>query len=715
MNGIFDEEAQKIIVTAKHEMFKLKHPYVGSEHLLLAILISDNLEITKILKSYGITYDGFREKLIECVGFGSKNNSWFLFTPLLRRIMNNAIYYSKDSNGVVSVYSLLISLLREGDGIANRILISMNIDVQALNDSLFSHEQIIANHYQKLLIEDYAVNMNQLSVNGNYNPVIGREEQVGRLIQILLRKNKNNPLLIGEAGVGKTAIIEELARRIVSGNVPNKLRNKVIYNLPMSVLISGTKYRGEFEERVNKIIKEIENNPNIILFIDEIHTLVGAGGAEGAIDAANIIKPYLARGNLKIIGATTQDEYNKYIVKDKALDRRFQKIYVNEVTDEEVRNILLRLKPIYEEFHNVVISDECLELIMKLSINYLLYGKQPDKTIDFLDEICSYSFITNNKQDIELYNLELKINRLEENKNIEIMNHNFNQALLYRNEENKLRSQYNNKFIKYNDKVLVRERDIYQVLYNKTGIPLNFILDNKINELKRYLKINIIGQNIVVQELIRIISGYQKKINHKPLSMLLIGKSGVGKTFLAEKMADIMCDKSSFIKINMEEYKDKSTINKLLGVTAGYVGYDDYSAVSNRFRPFSIILLDNYDKACLDVLKIFYSVFESGYLINSKNEKIDLSKSIIIATMSITDNIGFVNNDIIDNDFDKFDYLIRFNNINKNSVIRYLKNKTDYKSLSKEIIDKIVNEVDYINCGLKSVDSIIDKYVLTLV
>ena len=702
MNYLFDEKAQKLIIMAKKEMLKLKHPYVGSEHLLLAILASD-LDINEILNTYGVTYDLFKRELIRVVGTGSKTNNWFLFTPLLKRVINNSIYYAKDKK-IVTPYSLLISLLQEGDGIANRILISMNIDIEALYEKIINSDYLIISN-QKLLLDDYAINMN----NSNYDPVIGRDKEINRVIEVLLRKNKNNPLLIGDAGVGKTAIVEELARRISMGDIPRGLKDKIIYNLSMSVLISGTKYRGEFEERVNKIINEVKTNPNIILFIDEIHTLVGAGGAEGAIDASNIVKPYLARGELKVIGATTIDEYNKYIAKDKALDRRFQKISINEATKEEVKDILLKLRNIYEDFHHVIIPDKSLNLIYELSNEYLLYGRQPDKTIDFLDEVCSYSSI-NNKQELKLRDIEIEINKLETNKNQEIINHNFKQANIYKNEEMKLRSKYNSLLLKNNTSIEVLEKDIYQVLYNKTNIPLDFILRKKLINLKRYLKERVYGQDKSIKEILKILSNYQNKRNHKPLVMLLVGKSGVGKTFLVEEIAKNICN-SSFIKIDMNEYKDSNSLTKLLGSNPGYVGYDDGNSLSNKIKPFSIILLDNIEKANSNILKIFSEVFDSGYLTNSKNEKIDLSKCIIFITSKITNNLGFVDNSK-SLKLSNINHIIYLEDINKNSIIKYLKTKTNS---SDEIINKILEELDYSNNGFKKINDLIDKYSLTLV
>ena len=342
----FTEETQKILNQAKQEMKALRHPYVGSEHLLLSILKEEN-PISEKLKEYGLTYDSFREELIEIVGIGKEESAWFLFTPLLKRVIENAIVDSKENNkGEVTVEHLFSALLEEGEGVAIRILLSMNIDVDELYGD-FSYHLIDSNRYRskrKLLIDELGIDLTKKAMNGELDPVIGREEEVKRVLEILSRRTKNNPILIGEAGVGKTAIVEELARMISNGEVPMPLRNKRIISLDMATTVAGTKYRGEFEERMQKLLKEIEENEDIILFIDEIHTLVGAGGAEGAIDASNIFKPALSRGKLRLIGATTTEEYKKFIESDRALERRFQKVVIEPPTKQVLKKILMKLK-----------------------------------------------------------------------------------------------------------------------------------------------------------------------------------------------------------------------------------------------------------------------------------------------------------------------------------------------------------------------------------
>ena len=642
MNLFFDEDSQKLIIDAKKEMYDLNHPYVGSEHLMLAILKNDSLEITKKLNDYGIDYNGFRNELINIVGIGTKNNNWFLFTPLLKRIINNAMYYSKDVDKVVTPYHLFLSILQEGDGVANRILIGMNIDINLLYEKFLSTE-IVDKKVDSPILNELGINMNKISLTGKYDPVIGRDEQIDQLIQVLLRKNKNNPLLVGEAGVGKTAIVEELARRIAIGNIPYKLKNKQIYSISMSSLVAGTKYRGEFEEKLNNLIKEVILNGNIILFIDEIHTLMGAGGAEGAIDASNILKPYLARGDLHVIGATTISEYNKLIVKDKALDRRFKKIYIDEANTDMIKNILFGIKKIYEKYHNVVLSKEVLLYILKISSTCIFSGRQPDKAIDLLDEVCSYVSLNKDITNKKILEYELKIKELEDNKNKEIINHNFKKALVYKDKEIKLRDEYNNKLFdnSINSKIKVNISDINSVIYNKYQIP------QKINvlELSQKLKCIVKGQDAIIDDLIVSLSKYNFITNEKAVIYRLVGKSGVGKTFLVENVVKNIFSKQNFISLNMKEYLDGNAISKIIGSPPGYIGHENkclFDSIINY--PFSIILIDNMDNPKAYVAKYLLNAFKEGFIENSKGEKINLSKCIVfITTKSNETTMGFVN------------------------------------------------------------------------
>lgn len=633
MNLFFDEDAQKLIVDAKKEMYELKHPYVGTEHLFLAILKNKDLDITKTLNSYNITYQNFYDELVKSIGIGTKSNDWFLFTPMLRRIINNSAFFADHNK--ITPYSLLISIFQEGDGVANRILLCLKIDIDSLYDN-FINSYDSKGTDKKLLLDDLAINMNKEVSLKTGESVFGRDQEIDNIIQILLRKNKSNPLLIGEAGVGKTAIVEEFTRRIVNGAVPLKLKEAIIYNLPMSVLVAGTKYRGEFEERFEKIIKEAIDNPNIILFIDEIHTIIGAGGAEGAIDASNIIKPFLARDNLKIIGATTTEEYYKSIEKDKAFNRRFHKIIIEEPTFKEVRKILNSLKPLYEEFHGVLIPEKVINTIIKASNELIFYGRQPDKAIDLLDEVSSFSKF-NSSMESELNSLNNKVNKLTKKKNNEIKNHNFNKALKLKKAEEKLQAEINKMaFTDY--KVTITEEDIYRVLYRKSKIPIlsKDYLTYK-DELVKLFKDQETNIEIILKEL----NNFNFITSKKPLSFLLEGES-INKNKFINTIISKVFDSSNLIKLDMNEYRDENSLVKITG--SKYYDYDNNILNKIKTHPFSIIIIDNIDKANYSVLNYFIKSINRGYFTDYKNNKYYISKTIVFFTTLKNNNlIGFNN------------------------------------------------------------------------
>ena len=440
MFSAFTEESRKIMIKAYEEMKKLRHPYVGSEHLLLAILKGEN-DVAERLKECGLTYKKFFDEIVNIIGYGKEVSKWKLYTPLLKRIIENAMVDAKENNnGEVTIEHLFNALLEEGEGVAVRIIIGMNIDIDELYQEFsfrFTSNQK-KNKGKKLLLDEIGVDLTKKALDGKLDPVIGRDEEIKRVLEILSRRTKNNPILIGEAGVGKTAIVEEIARMIATNNVPLFLRGKRIINLDMASCVSGTKYRGEFEERINKILKEIENDDSIILFIDEIHTIVGAGGAEGAIDASNILKPALARGSIRCIGATTTDEYKKFIEKDGALERRFQKVIIEEPSKESLKNILMKLRPIYEKFHSVSLSDEVIDSILDLSSTYIYDRNQPDAAIDVLDEVCARVRLRENKM-VKKYNiLKSEYKEIIDIKNNCIKNNDFHQASIYKDRENEI-------------------------------------------------------------------------------------------------------------------------------------------------------------------------------------------------------------------------------------------------------------------------------------
>lgn len=747
MIGNFNEEAQKILLNAKLEMIELKHPYIGTEHLILAILKS-NTNLAKKLKDYELTYDKFKEEIIKIIGVGSKKSEYYLYTPLFKKIMQNAILDSKENNnGEVTIEHLFSAFLEEGEGIAIRILIGMGIDVEDMYDEFSS--SLIKKHNKrnkKLLLEELGTNITYKAKNNELDPVIDREKEVKRLIEVLCRRTKNNPILIGKAGVGKTAIVEELARLIVKEEVPNNIVGKKIISLDMASAVSGTKYRGEFEERMKKILKELEDNEDIILFIDEIHTLVGAGGAEGAIDASNILKPALARGKIRCIGATTYDEYKKFIEKDSALERRFQKIVIEEPTVEQTKNILLKIKPIYERYHHVKIDNKIIDKIITLSEKYIYDRNRPDKCIDILDEVCSKVSIKEDKNTKNIKELKNTLNKINKEKNSLIIENNIDKAYFYRKEETNIINKLNELQLNYKYKNKeVTEEDIANVINIKTKIPIYEILEDSqktISLIEKNLKQEIIGQDNAINKLVKITKkiklGYK---DNKCNSIMFVGPSGVGKTMLTKIFATNMVGLDNYIRLDMSEYSDSTSVNKIVGSSPGYVGYDDNKNILEEIRnkPNAIILLDEIEKAHPLVINLLYQILDYGKIKDSKGNIIRFDNNIIIMTSNIgyeKNKVGFTetNNDNIisnlKNEFstsfiNRIDDIIIFNNLTEEDITKIIKNKintikTKYKdkikvSISNNIIKELTTSCDYQIFGARRIDKIIANKIENII
>ena len=735
MYNSFTEEARKILMSAKEEMSMLNHPYVGSEHLLLAILKDDN-EISKKLFNYGITYEKFKNEIINIIGKGSKKSTCFLYTPMLKRIMEGAVLNSKENNsGIVTISHLFSSLLEEGEGIAIRILIGMNIDVSELY-----HEFILPVTYKrskskKLLVEDLGIDLTKEAKNGLLDPVVGRDEEIKMTIEILSRRKKNNPILIGEAGVGKTAIVEEIARLISNGEVPNSLKNKRIISLDMSVTVAGTKYRGEFEERINKILKELEENDDIILFIDEIHTLVGAGGAEGAIDASNIFKPALARNKIKCIGATTRSEYKKYIENDKALDRRFQKVEVNAPDSKTVKQILLKLRDTYSDYHKTIIEDDILDLIINLSNKYITNRYQPDKAIDILDEVCAHTSLVESEKTKKFNKLNKELKTILDLKKSYLLNKDFNNAISIKSKENKLMSKINKLELELSNEKnhVVTKDDVINIVSRKSNIPIYSIDDFNIkeyNELKEELLSKIKGQDRQINDIMKI---YKKlRLGFRDdncYSMMFTGPSGVGKTELAKIFSNKISN--NVIKLDMSEYSEPNSVNKLIGSPAGYVGYDDNKNVfeSIKDNPFTVLIVDEVEKANSSVINLFYQILDDGKIKDSKGEDIYFNNAIIIMTSNIgytKNGIGFNNiktNNELKETFsipfiNRIDNIINFNYITEDVIKNIIKDKLKqivekYKlkkikvKINNNVIDELVNKSNYKEYGARKISKLI--------
>ena len=737
MLGNFSEDAQFILLKARDEMLALHHPYIGTEHLVLSILKNDCDMSSKLEDSYHLTYDNFREEIIHVIGVGKKKSQFFLHTPLLKKIMENAMLDARDNNnGEVTIGHLFFALLEEGEGIAIRIFIGMGIPVDDMYDdfgaTLIKREK---KKKKKLLLDDIGVDLVEKARIHGFDPVIGREHEIERLIEILCRRGKNNPILIGDAGVGKTAIVEALAHLISNGNVPHILQDKRIISLNMASIVSGTKYRGEFEERMQKLIKEVEDSGNIILFIDEIHTLVGAGGAEGAIDASNILKPALARGTIRVIGATTGFEYKKFIEEDKALDRRFQKIMIKEPNREETFHILEKLKGIYEGYHHVIVNDDILRAIVDLSDCYIFNRHNPDKVIDVLDEVCSMVSIREYDDDKKFSSLKRNLLEVQKKKNAFILDNDVKKAYLCLKEENSLKNEIHHLELSSNKrKKYVTLQDVAVIIHQKSGVPIYEIMKDDMTSfemLEKGLKKKFIGQDEAIDMLVnaskKVRLGYS---NHKVNSYLFVGKSGVGKTGIAKEYASLVVGKDNFIRLDMSEYSDSSSVSKFLGSNPGYVGYDDYNSVLSKLKdkPYSVILLDEVDKAHPSVLNLLYQMLDEGRIKDSRNQEICLHHSTIIMTSNLgfeDTKVGFDANYSLSSSLserfspslvNRINHIIVFHSLTYDNVVAIVKNrleilKNKYSDFrySTSLIKDIALESQYEKYGARRIDKVIES------
>lgn len=741
----FTEEARKVLKRSKAEMHKLKHPFVGSEHLILSILSEEELEITHKLNELGIRYDNFKKELINTIGIGNSENNYYIYTPLLKRIIENAMVDSKDNGqNEITIESLFISMIDEGEGVAIRIISSMGVNLEELYLELLNKDNS-NNKYKnkkKLSIYEFGIDLCKRALEGKIDPVIGREKEINRVIEVLSRRRKNNPLLIGEAGVGKTAIVEALALKIIQKDVPESLLNKKIVSISMANLVAGTKYRGEFEDRISKMIKEIESNPNIIIFIDEIHSLVGAGGAEGAIDASNIFKPALARGKFKLIGATTIKEYKESIEKDKALDRRFQTVLIKEPNLEETKDILLQIKNIYEGYHNVIVNEEIISDIVTLTNKYIFNRRNPDKSIDILDEVCASVSLIKDKNIKKLDILKEEYNTVIKDKNKYIVLNNFEEASKLKEKEIKIESKINNLTLKSSKNIrkIITKEDISRVIKDKVNVPI-FEIDTfdtkELRNLEKNLNNNIFGQ----KEAIKVLCDETKKIKlgfknqNKPISFLFTGRSGVGKTELVKAYAKEA--KMELIRLDMSEFREDHTSSKILGSPPGYVGYSDHNNVLDKIKnnPYSIILLDEIEKASTSVLNLFLQILDEGHITDSTGNIVYFNNTIIIMTSNVGSGniaIGFGNNtnhvknklkDVLSLEFvNRINHIVNFENLDIDTIKMIINKKVglikdkfkEYNitlSINDQVIDEIIKLSDYETYGARSIEKILEDKI----
>ena len=714
----FSEETKHLIKQAIKEKEELLHPYIGSEHMFLSVLKDSRLK--DIFNKNKLTYDKFKSKLISIVGRGTKKSDFTLYTPLFKRALENAVIESREQNSKsVSPEIIIISILNEEDGVAYSILKSMKINIDKLYFDIKDIKTKNHNKKRKLMIEEKGIDLLKQARDKKIDPVIGRDKEILKTIEVLLRRKKNNPILLGPAGVGKTAIVEGIANIMVSSKCPSYLKNKRLVAFNIYELVSGTKYRGEFEEKMKVLIKELEENEDIILFIDEVHTIVGAGGAEGAIDASNIFKPALARGNIRIIGATTLNEYKKYIEPDAALSRRFQKIMVNEPDSVEVLNILKKIKPLYEKFHNVKISNNLLGDIANLSSRYLSNRFEPDRSIDILDEVCAKTSLMETKNEKKKKYISKKIDIIQSEKVKLLSEHNFKEAYELSKKENELHDELNK--IKEETKVVTREY-IFDVIKNKGN--LSTVNENNtllyFETVKKSLKEKIYGQDNNIDLLVRALRRKNLLQKKECFSVLLTGTKKTGKTFFAETLANLI-NKKSVIRIDASEYFEPHTISKLIGTAAGYLGYDNKNAIFEKVKdnPNSVIIVDNYDNSCDEFKNIFKRILEYNYIEDASGIKIDFSNTFIIfinCNIEEENNIGFNSKDfqMPMESLDNLSIILKISKPNKLAIEKIIKSKINtiiekypniYVNYNENLIYEIYKKLD--NDDLSKLDNLL--------
>lgn len=671
MSGQLTERAKKVMTLAREEAARLKQDYVGTEHLLLGIIKEGEGTAIQVLANLDVDIDEVARRLEESVsadGGTMVQGTMLPITPRARKVIEKAGFEARNfSSDFIGTEHLLLALIRDTDGEAAAVLTSMGIDYDMLKEQVSTiskarNEENKQNMQQGMprraagattarksltpFLDHYGRNLNKMAKEGKLDPVIGRSNEIERVIQILTRRRKNNPLLIGEPGIGKTAIVEGLAQKIVAKEIPQILENKVVYSLELSGVVAGTQFRGQFEDRIKALITELQKNENIILFIDEIHTMVGAGGASGTLDAANIFKPALSRGEIKCIGATTLDEYRKYFESDAALDRRFQTIMVEPPSVSEAIQIINGLKKTYEDHHKVKYTDKAIEEAVVLSDRYISDRFLPDKAIDVIDEAGAFKRLSGMEIPQVERDLEQKIDEVEKAKNIAAVEQNFEEAARQKQIQdelkNELEGQKKARLTQSDEKVLlVDEQAISRVISSITGIPLNQLEEQesqKLLHLEEHLRESIIGQEDALESVAKSIRRSRaglRNIKRPIASFIFLGPTGVGKTELAKALAkELFNSEDALIRIDMSEYMEKYEVSKLIGSAPGFVGYDDAGQLSEKVRkkPYSVVLFDEIEKAHPDIFNILLQILDDGRLTDSHGRHINFKNTIIIMT-----------------------------------------------------------------------------------
>ena len=761
MEERYTTSAKQVLVLAQQQANYFKHQAIGTEHLLLALTMEKNGVAAKVLQSFVVTEVDVREEIEHIVGYGNLQrrgaDTYLPYSPRTRYVLERAREHAKLFNvEKVGTEHILLALLEDDKTISSRILAALNIDLRKVKNITYRTmgvDATTANRTRKKLalsekkqdngtptLDELARDLTEMVRKDQIDPVVGRDNEIKRVVQILSRRTKNNPVLLGEPGVGKTAVAEGFSQKIVNGEVPDNLKNKRVMMLDMGSLVAGTKYRGEFEDRLKKIIEEFREDGNVILFIDEMHTQIGAGGAEGAIDASNILKPALARGEVQVIGATTLNEYQKYVEADAALERRFASVTINEPTPEVALTILKGLRPKYEKHHQLQITDEALESAVKLSKRYIASRFLPDKAIDLMDEAAARVRINNAQKVDKVSAIKKKLSELSQEKTEALLKEDFEKAAEIRNEELKIQEKLEKQIQRDKDeedsnnyRVKVTAEDIAEVVSEWTGVPVTQINRSEGDRLIRLEKIlhnRVIGQDEAVKAVSKAIRRARSGLKDptRPIgSFMFLGPTGVGKTELAKALAEAMFgSEDSMIRIDMSEYMEKYTTSRLIGSPPGYVGYDEGGQLTEKVRnnPYSVVLLDEVEKAHNDVFNILLQVLDDGFLTDSKGRKVDFRNTIIIMTSNLgatalrdEKSVGFGAKDVSD-DYEAMAAKVRetlkktfrpeFLNRLDETVVFHSLNKEEIHQIVKLMAKNIIDRIKEQNINLKITPAAID-------